>query len=154
QRGVQFLLRFLDKSSAHRYSSFTEHKNLFYDTDCHKVSMLTLGPRYTILSIALFIGMVFSFCTHPMVVKAATYSESPAIAPSTPVDENVAADDDPDPNLVPLDTEGPTTDVMGNRTTPTSSVPRAEDLLELNQGENAPATARFSDAFNPPAELS
>jgi membrane-bound lytic murein transglycosylase D len=115
--------------------------------------MLTLGPRYTILSIALFIGMGFSFCTPTMVVQAATYSESPAVVPPTPVDENVAAEDDPDANLVPLDTEGPTTDAIGDLTTPTSSVPRAEDLLELNPAENAPATARFSDAFNPPAEL-
>jgi membrane-bound lytic murein transglycosylase D len=88
-----------------------------------------------------------------MAVQAATYSESPAVVPPTPVDENVAAEDDPDANLVPLDTEGPTTDAIGDLTTPTSSVPRAEDLLELNPAENAPATARFSDAFNPPAEL-
>jgi hypothetical protein len=115
--------------------------------------MLTLGPRHTILSIALFIGMGFNFCTPTMVVQAATYSKSPAVVPPTPVDENVAAEDDPDANLVPLDTEGPTTDAIGDLTTPTSSVPRAEDLLELNPAENAPATARFSDAFNPPAEL-
>ena len=115
--------------------------------------MLTLRPRHATLSIVLFIGIWFSFCTSTVVVQAATSSTPPAVVPSAPVYENVAAEDDPDANLVPLDTEGPTTDATGDLTGATSSVPRAEDLLQLNPAENSPATARFSDALNPPAEL-
>jgi hypothetical protein len=69
------------------------------------------------------------------------------------VDENTEAEDDPDVNLVPLDTESPPLEATNHRTATTSSVPRAEDLLQLNPAGNSPATARFSDALNPPAEL-
>ncbi|MGH7182480.1 MAG: transglycosylase SLT domain-containing protein, partial [Nitrospiraceae bacterium] len=72
---------------------------------------------------------------------------------STLGDENIAAEDDPDPNLVPLDTEGPAMSATSDLTVTTSSVPRAEDLLELNPAGNSPAAARFSDALYPPAEL-
>src|SRR5574342_1084855 len=127
--------------------------HLTYDTGYQKISMLTPRPRHTILSIVLFIGMWFSFCLPTIVAQAATYSNPLAAASSAPVDENVAAEDDPDADLVPLDTEGPATDTDGDPTAATSSVPRAEDLLQLNPAENSPATARFSDALNPPAEL-
>ncbi len=75
------------------------------------------------------------------------------VEPSTLADENAAAEDDPDANLVPLDTEGPPPEVTTPPTATTSSVPRAEDLFQLNPTGNSPATARFSDALNPPAEL-
>jgi membrane-bound lytic murein transglycosylase D len=88
-----------------------------------------------------------------MVAQAAAPSE-PATVGSLPLlDENAVAEDDPDDNLVPLDTEGPAQETANSQATTTSSVPRTEDLLQLNQTGNSPATARFSDALNPPAEL-
>jgi membrane-bound lytic murein transglycosylase D len=102
----------------------------------------------------LFLGMWFSFIAPTiMVVQAATLSEPTTVDPSTLVDENAAAEDDPDENLVPLDTEGPPPEATSPTTATTSSVPRAEDLLQLSPAGSSPATARFSDALNPPAEL-
>jgi len=102
---------------------------------------------------ALLLGMWFGFSTPIMVVEAATPSEPATVDPSTLLDDDTEAEDEPDANLVPLDTEGPPQEVPNQRTTTTSSVPRAEDLLQLNPEGSSPATARFSDALNPPAEL-
>jgi len=88
-----------------------------------------------------------------MDVHATTPSEPETIDPSTLVDESASAEDDPDPNLVPLDTEDPPPEASDQNTAATSSVPRAEDLLQLNPDGNSPATARFSDVLNLPAEL-
>jgi len=93
------------------------------------------------------------FATTIIVAQAATPSEPGTADPPTLIDENDASEDDPDPNLVPLDTDGPPPEAADQSTSTTSSVPRAEDLLQLNPSGNSPATARFSDAFNPPAEL-
>lgn len=89
-----------------------------------------------------------------MVAQAATPS-GPAtdIPPTLLVDENAATEDDPDGNLVPLDTDGPPPEATSPLIATTSSVPRAEDLLQLNPEGNSPATMRFSDSLNPPAEL-
>jgi membrane-bound lytic murein transglycosylase D len=103
---------------------------------------------------AILFGVWFSFFIPTLrVAQAATPSEPDTITPSTLVDENEAVEDDPDPNLVPLDTEGPPLDAADQHTDTTSSVPRAEDLLQLNPAGNSSATARFSEALNPPAEL-
>jgi len=103
---------------------------------------------------ALLLGMWFSFSPPIiMVAQAATPSEPTTVDSSTLVDENAAAEDDPDANLVPLDTEGPPPEAINPPTATTSSVPRAEDLLQLNPAGNSPSTKRFSDALNPPAEL-
>ena len=88
-----------------------------------------------------------------LVAQTATPSEPSKTDPPTLIDENDASEDDPDPNLVPLDTDGPPPEAADQSTSTTSSVPRAEDLLQPNPSGNSPATARFSDAFNPPAEL-
>ncbi|NWF73562.1 MAG: transglycosylase SLT domain-containing protein [Nitrospirae bacterium] len=125
---------------------------LTHDTDRHQAAVPTLRLWQAVFPIALCIGMWFSFCA-PTVVQAAAHSNSTAAPPSTLGDENAAAEDDPDPNLVPLDTEDPTTNSSSDLTATTSSVPRAEDLLEMNPAGNSPATARFSDALYPPAEL-
>mgnify|MGYP001594474063 FL=1 len=101
---------------------------------------------------ALFLGMWFSFSA-PMVGQAATPSEPAKVDSSTILDGNAAAEDDPDENLVPLDTEVLAPESTSSPTKTTSSVPRAEDLLQLNAAGNSPAIARFSDALNPPAEL-
>ena len=124
---------------------------LRHHTNSQGMSTTPLKPRPAALPIALFLGMSLSL--FPIVGQAATLSE-PAIAdPSTVLDENAPAADDPDDNLVPLDTVGPATESTNAPSVRTSSVPRAEDLLQLNPAGNSPATARFSDALNPPAEL-
>ena len=116
--------------------------------------MTPLRPGHAILPMALFLGMWLSFSTPLiMVVEAATPSEPAMGDSSTLVDENAATEDDPDANLVPLDTEGPPPEATTPPTATISSVPRAEDLLQLNPAENSPATMRFSEALNPPAEL-
>jgi len=116
--------------------------------------MTPLRPGHAVLPMALFLGMWFSFFAPTiMVVQAATPSELATVDPSALADENAAAEDDPDANLVPLDTEGPPPEATSPPTATTSTVPRAEDLLQLNPAGSSPATARFSDALNPPAEL-
>jgi len=116
--------------------------------------MAPLRPGHAVLSMALFLGVWLSFSTPLiMVVEAATPSEPAMDDSSTLVDENAATEDDPDANLVPLDTEGPPPEATTPPTATISSVPRAEDLLQLSPGENSPATMRFSEALNPPAEL-
>ena len=119
--------------------------------------MRPLKSGHPVLSMALLLGMWFSFFA-PTVVQAATPSEPDTIDPSTLVNENVATDDptedDPDPNLVPLDTEeGPLSEAADQHRASTSIVPRVEDLLLLNPAAHSPAIARFADALNPPAEL-
>jgi len=88
-----------------------------------------------------------------MVVQAGTPPTSATVDPSTLADENAGEEDDPDANLVPLDTESLPTEATSPPNATTSSVPRTEDLLQLNPAGSSPATARFSDALNPPAEL-
>jgi len=88
-----------------------------------------------------------------LVAQTATPSAPNTTDPPAPIDEDDASEDDPDPNLVPLDTDGPPSEAADQGTSTTSIVPRAEDLLQPNPSGNSPATARFSDAFNPPAEL-
>jgi membrane-bound lytic murein transglycosylase D len=119
-----------------------------------RIMMMPRRPVQAVISVALALGMWLSFSSPTiMVVQAATPSETTIVAPSALADENPAAEDDPDANLVPLDTEVPPSEAAGHRPAATSGVPRAEDLLQLNPAENSPATARFSDALNPPAEL-
>jgi membrane-bound lytic murein transglycosylase D len=126
--------------------------NLRHFIDNQRMSTTPLRPRHAALPITLLLGMWLSLSL-PMEGQSATYLE-PAIAdPSTVLDESAPAADDPDDNLVPLDTVGPATEGTNSPSVRTSSVPRAEDLLQLNPAGNSPATARFSDALNPPAEL-
>ncbi|MDP1946375.1 MAG: transglycosylase SLT domain-containing protein [Nitrospirota bacterium] len=116
------------------------------------MSTTPLRPIHAALPIALLLGMWLSLSL-PIEGHGATSTEPALADPSTVLDENAPAADDPDDNLVPLDTEGPATESTNTTSVRTSSVPRAEDLLQLNQAGNSPATARFSDALNPPAEL-
>jgi membrane-bound lytic murein transglycosylase D len=109
---------------------------------------------HAILSVALFFGAWLSFSGPTIIVAQAGSPPAPTtIDPSTLADEPTAAEDEPDANLVPLDTEGPPPEVANPPKATPSSVPRAEDLLQLNPAGNSPATVRFSDALNPPAEL-
>ncbi len=127
--------------------------HLPHDTGYHRASMTPPRPSHVGLTMALFLGMWFCFSSPIMVVQAATLSRPAMVDPSALVDKNAAEEDDPDANLVPLDTEGPPPEATTPPTATTSSVPRAEDLLQLGPAGNSPATARFSDALNPPAEL-
>ncbi len=128
--------------------------NLPHQTDRRRAWVTPLRPGHVVLPIALLLGVWVSLSAPTIIlVQAATPSEPVTVDPSTLVDENTAAEDDPDANLVPVDTEGPPPEAANRRTATTSSVPRAEDLLQLNPAGNSPATARFSDALNPPAEL-
>jgi peptidoglycan lytic transglycosylase D len=103
---------------------------------------------------ALLLGAWLSLSAPSIMVAQAGTPLTPAtVDPSTLADENAAAEDDPDANLVPLDTESLQTEATSPPNATTSSVPRAEDLLQLNPAGSSPATARFSDALNPPAEL-
>jgi membrane-bound lytic murein transglycosylase D len=72
-------------------------------------------------------------------------------------DTQVNPEDEPDANLVPVDTEPPASELAGSHSTATdittqSKVPRSEELLQLNPASPG-ATARFSDVLNPPAEV-
>ncbi len=122
--------------------------------DHHQTLRPNFRPGHAIFPLALLLGIWFSFSTPVIVIaEAASPSEAAAVAPVTHASDDATAEDDPDQNLVPLDTEDPTPDTTTQLKTSTSLVPRAEDLLQLNPAENSPATARFADALNPPAEL-
>jgi membrane-bound lytic murein transglycosylase D len=75
-------------------------------------------------------------------------AEAPVINPSA----ETAADptDEPDANLVPVETELPA-DSQSASGQPQSRVPRVEDLLTLTPPPQLP-TARFADSFDVPAE--
>jgi len=61
--------------------------------------------------------------------------------------------DEPDGNLVPVDTELPGDGVLFSTLVESNSlVPRSEDLLNLAPPKNSPA-ARFAESFAPPAEI-
>jgi len=81
--------------------------------------------------------------------------ESPPIVGK--VDTSVSPEDEPDADLVPVDREPPASDSAGGPSTSTevtsqSTVPRSEELLQLNPATSG-TTARFSDVLNPPAEV-
>jgi membrane-bound lytic murein transglycosylase D len=59
--------------------------------------------------------------------------------------------DEPDANLVPVDTEVPAEEQASPGSGPETLVPRAEDLLIVTPPHHSP-TARFTDSFDPPAE--
>ena len=112
------------------------------------------GPEYTILPITILLSVWFCLFAPTILMAQTVPPSNPSTTdPPAPIDEDDASEDDPDPNLVPLDTESPPPAAADQNAPTTSAVPRAEDLLQPNPSENSPATARFSDAFNPPAEL-
>jgi membrane-bound lytic murein transglycosylase D len=89
----------------------------------------------------------------------ATPSTQPAEEPGAVIQEaatQAVPEDEPDANLVPVDTELPTAESADNSSSATevttqSQVPRSEELLQLDPATGA-ATARFSDVLSPPAE--
>jgi peptidoglycan lytic transglycosylase D len=128
--------------------------NLSHNTDCRHAWLTPLRADQAVLPIAFLLGMWLSVSAPTiMVAQAEAPSEITTVDPATLLEENAAAEDDPDANLVPLDTESPPTEAAKQHPPTASSIPRAEDLFQLNPAGNSPATARFSDALNPPAEL-
>jgi peptidoglycan lytic transglycosylase D len=80
----------------------------------------------------------------PMELAEATASSNPT------EEQTVDPADEPDANLVPVETEVPVNE-QASSGSESSRVPRAEDLLTVTPPRNAP-TARFADSFDPPAE--
>ena len=70
-------------------------------------------------------------------------SDAPAVDPA----------DEPDANLVPVETELPPDAQSASGPPSESRVPRAEDLLTVTPPQQSPAS-RFADALDPPAETS
>ncbi|MCX5723488.1 MAG: transglycosylase SLT domain-containing protein [Nitrospirae bacterium] len=126
--------------------------NLTAQTEGRPVSITLFSRAQAALPIGLFLGLWVSLFA-PLPGQAATLSAPATVEAAPLLDEPAAAIDDPDDNLVPLDTEGPATEGSTHPTATTSNVPRTEDLFHQNPAGNSPATARFSDALNPPAEL-
>jgi len=83
-----------------------------------------------------------------------TPSELTEVTPPVQAVEEQAIDptDEPDGNLVPLETELPVEELLSAGSESSSLVPRAEDLLTVAPPKNSPA-ARFADLFTPPAEI-
>jgi membrane-bound lytic murein transglycosylase D len=87
---------------------------------------------------------------------AAAESETPAEVAEAPLassPEEPAVDpaDEPDANLVPVETELPPDSQSAAGSEPDTRIPRAEDLLTTTPPQQAP-TSRFADTFDAPAE--
>lgn len=103
--------------------------------------------------IMAFVGIIFS------PISSTTAWAEPQADPSNEATGTLVATDEqaidpadePDANLVPVDTEGPAEEKVGPSMND-SIVPRAEDLLTPILSRNS-ETARFGDLLNPPAEL-
>jgi membrane-bound lytic murein transglycosylase D len=99
--------------------------------------------------------LAFAQGSTPYLVTFASADTSTAMGETVPPlageDQTVAEEDEPDANLVPLEAEAP---VDEKNATPTgdSIVPRAEDILDVIPSQQS-AAARFTDLFNPPAEV-
>jgi len=102
---------------------------------------------------ALLAGtVVFSTSAFAQVETATAVAELPA-SPLPTDNQQADPDDKPDANLVPVETENlpDNSTATSTRSTSDSSVPRAEDLLNITPLRNSQA-ARFADSLNPPAE--
>jgi membrane-bound lytic murein transglycosylase D len=111
----------------------------------------TLGiSGATLLSVAIAVGSSGPFV--PYLAWAVT--SPPTAEETTPFTGDreipVGPEDEPDPNLVPVETELPAESPSASDPV-TSTVPRSEDLLQLNPAYTP--TVRFSDSLNPPAEV-
>jgi membrane-bound lytic murein transglycosylase D len=114
-----------------------------------------------LMRFSLVIGLVVvSFGLAPALSVARTESQPPVPAVETapseapePRGDQAAADaaDEPDANLVPVETELPPDAQSAVGSTPDSRVPHAEDLLTVTPPPHSPA-ARFADTFDVPAE--
>ena len=126
----------------------------------HNPSRTGFAGSTWLLAITLGVPLAVSVGSLTQLAFAASSIEQPAEeSPAIGEEVNTSAspEEEPDANLVPVDTEpststsdspdpSTTADVTGQ-----SSVPRSEELLQLNSPA-AGTTARFSDVLNPPAE--
>ncbi len=107
-------------------------------------------PRYLLLTTCLLAA-----CLTPTVFAYGATQDAEQVNQGSPVValEEQASDpaDEPDANLVPLDTDAPADD-RAITSQENSIVPRAEDIINLNPMSSSPA-ARFTDSLNPPVEL-
>ncbi len=117
-------------------------------------SRIGMGGLAWLLAITL--GLLISFFSQPTSAAPSTQpaEELPGLAGEA--DTQTSPEDEPDANLVPVDTAPPAPESIGSLSTATdvtatSNIPTSEELLQLNPASNAPA-ARFSDILNPPAE--
>jgi len=120
-----------------------------HDTTSQRTSPMPSMRVHATLLVFLLLGVCFFSSS---IIPAQAEPPSSTTDPLLPVDENAQGEDEPDDNLVPLDTERPNQDSLEPAHEANSSVPRAEDLFQMNPAERSQA-ARFSDALNPPAEL-
>jgi membrane-bound lytic murein transglycosylase D len=106
---------------------------------------------------AAFLGLLLCLAPAPGLTEtltdsdiAAQLAEAPPVINST---DEPAIDpaDEPDANLVPVETELPPDSAASATSKPDSRVPRAEDLLVITPPQQS-STARFTDAFDAPAE--
>lgn len=103
--------------------------------------------------------LVCLFCLAPGPGLSVTLAETETptqvaeAAPSINPTDQQAVDpaDEPDANLVPVDTEVPAEEQASPGSEPDTRVPRAEDLLMVTPPRHSPA-ARFTDSFDPPVE--
>jgi membrane-bound lytic murein transglycosylase D len=109
--------------------------------------ILHTGLLSVLLSLGPAIGISAASAETPLPNQLA---EAPVINSS---DEPVTDPaDEPDANLVPVETELPADATSAAVPEPESRVPRAEDFLTLSPMQQFP-TSRFADMFDPPAEL-
>jgi len=104
-----------------------------------------------------FLGLLLCLAPAPGLAVTLTESDTASqLAGAPPVinsTDEPAVDpaDEPDANLVPVETELPPDSAASAASQPESRVPRAEDLLVVTPPQQS-STARFTDAFDAPAE--
>ncbi len=107
------------------------------------VILLSVGPGFSI-----------GLAETPPAAETLAKTELPGEAISSVNNaEEQAVDpaDEPDANLVPVETEISADEQLAAGSEPNSLVPRTEDLFTVSPPHNSP-TARFADSFVPPAE--
>ena len=111
---------------------------------------ILLRPRM-LLALSLCLGLIPNSAALAEAdlpaVEASAGSQSDPRADEAPADPA----DEPDPNLVPVETELPPETPSSAAAPSDSRVPRTEDLLTVTPSQQLP-TSRFSDALDAPAE--
>ena len=116
---------------------------------------IRLTEKLCALPCALFVALL---CIGPApgLSAAAAESKTPTQLVEAPVvnpfdEPAIDPADEPDANLVPVETELPPDAQSASAPEPESRVPRVEDLLTVTPPPQAP-TSRFADSLDPPAE--
>lgn len=106
-----------------------------------------LGPGFSISSLA----QPTPPAHNPAQTEPSAEVAEAALPPNTTDDQATDPADEPDANLVPVETEAPADEQLSAAAEPNTRVPRAEDLLTVSPPRDSPA-ARFTDSLAPPAE--